>query len=323
MKILVAGGAGYLGRLLCERLVTVGHTVYSVDRGVFGTPKTNSQRLVNVPVDIRLCDSMMGIMEGVDAVVNLASVNGDKAIEKDMWAAEEINISGAHTLARAAVKNGVQRVIQIIPIDVYGVTENGPVAEDEVPWPDPIKGRNYTVLSRDAESVLDDFWENSGKAVSELTILRMPTLFGWGHRMRFDTPVNGMVAQAVQDSAVRCGNDRAVRTLLHVGDAVTAIKAVLDSDVTRGKRVFNVGGHNTEVRDIVSVLKKANANLEIIEDEADTIPIIQTDGAKFLETFKIGPTATVEDGIKEMIQGILMSQGAVKWTDPIYHNHKV
>ncbi len=122
MRILVTGGAGYLGSTLVPILMDAHHDVTVLDRFFFGEdtlPKSGSgTRLKTVRADVRWCDGQ--IFEGQDAVIDMAALSNDPAGALDPWKTFEINYLGRSRVARLAHQAGVPRYVATSSCSVYG-----------------------------------------------------------------------------------------------------------------------------------------------------------------------------------------------------------
>lgn len=236
-RVLVVGGAGYIGSLLVERLLELGFRVRILDALLYGKEPLRSfaehpdcQLIVG---DCRnICDVVKAV-RGVDAIVDLAAIVGDPACEQDRGAALEINYAATRMMIEVAKGNGVTRFLFASSCSVYGATE---YEVDERSDTKPISLYGRTKI--DSERVLlaarsEEFHP---------TILRFATVFGLGYRPRFDLVINLLSARAIQDRTITIYNGQQWRPFIHVRDVVEAIVVALKAParVVSGE-IFNVG----------------------------------------------------------------------------------
>ncbi|MCC6395225.1 MAG: NAD-dependent epimerase/dehydratase family protein, partial [Bryobacterales bacterium] len=125
--VLVVGGAGYIGSILCRKLLARGKTVRLLDSFVYGNEAVRElfghPRLELCIGDCRNIQSVVSAMKGVDSVIHLAAVVGDPACEQDRHAALEINYAATRMMTEVAKGYGVKRFVFASSCSVYGETE--------------------------------------------------------------------------------------------------------------------------------------------------------------------------------------------------------
>lgn len=232
MKILVTGGAGFLGSMLTLGLLAEGHTVVVLDH--FGH-KQNSlatccadPNFEAVRGDARDIGLMKALLAQVDVVIPLAAVVGAPACQADPTAATSTNRDAVAMLCKFASKD--QRIVIPITNSGYGIGEPGVECTEESPLrPLTLYGRTKV----EAEKIALE---------RENTIsLRLATVFGMSPRMRLDLLVNDFVYRAIHDRAILLFEARFKRNYIHIRDVARAfIHALANFDAMRG-RPYNVG----------------------------------------------------------------------------------
>src|SRR6266550_9210175 len=121
-KVLVSGAGGYIGVPLCAKLIERGHSVIALDRYFFGKDRMNdvagNSHLELIADDIRDFDP--SLLNGVDAVIDLAGLSNDASAEIKPELTQAINMQGATRLARLAKEAGVRRYVYSSSASVYG-----------------------------------------------------------------------------------------------------------------------------------------------------------------------------------------------------------
>lgn len=301
MKILVTGGAGYLGTTLVPMLVEHGHEVIVFDRFFFGEFGLPSIPGVQCKVgDIRRIER--GDLEGVDAVIDLAGLSNDPTCDLDPGLTTDINYRGTVRVAQMAGEAGVKRYVLSSSCSVYGHGED--ILDESSPT---------RPLSRYAEAKLaaekDILAMQERYPETAYIILRNPTLFGRSRRMRFDLVVNLMTLHAFTQGRVYVmGTGNHWRPLLHVYDVSRAFLTVLEAPVEQVKgEVFNVGDDSMNYR-IITIAYQVKA---VLPDT--TVDILKEDPEKrdyrvsfrkFHNRFGFKATRSVEDGIKEIVEAL-------------------
>jgi nucleoside-diphosphate-sugar epimerase len=235
VKVIVTGGAGYLGSVLVGDLLAAGHDVTVIDRFFFGEeslrlPTTEAAHRTRE--DIRWVDGKA--FEGAEAVVDLAALSNDPAGALDPWKTLEINYLGRARVARLAREAGVRRYVVSSSCSLYGF-QSEILTEESKPNPLTVYARANVLVESDSLPLASPEFCVSA--------LRFATLYGPSPRMRFDLAVNGMVLGATRTGKIPVARDGDQwRPFLHVRDAARAIQAVLAADpaVVNGQ-VFNAG----------------------------------------------------------------------------------
>lgn len=237
-RVLVTGGAGYIGSVLVELLLDAGYSVRVLDRFFFGQTLDHLQddpNLEMVKGDIRWVDE--SIFEGVDAVVDLAALSNDPAGELNPEKTLEINHRGRARICKMASSSGVRRYILASSCSIYGFQDGVMTEESDV-----------NPLTTYAEANLAAERSNLPLSSEEfcVTVLRQATVYGLSPRMRFDLAVNGMTLGLAREGKIPILRDGTQwRPMVHVRDTSRAFLKVLqaDVDVVNGE-MFNVGSND-------------------------------------------------------------------------------
>jgi nucleoside-diphosphate-sugar epimerase len=254
MRILVTGGAGYLGSVLVPKLLEAGHSVVVLDRFFFGEgtlPSPNGDgSLTLVRDDLRWVDGT--ILQGVEAVVDLAALSNDPAGDLDPWKTLEINYLGRSRMARLSREAGVRRYVVSSSCSLYGF-QSEILTEDSKANPLTVYARaNVLVEADNLPLASPDFC---------VTALRFATLYGVSPRMRFDLAINGMVLGAQATGKLPVARDGLQwRPFLHVADAARAIIAALGAEPAEVNGcAFNVGtdDQNYQIRPLAEQVAAA------------------------------------------------------------------
>lgn len=271
-RILVTGGAGYLGSVLVPILLEAGYKVRVLDLLYFGDKSLehlkNNPNLELVHIDIFHHDNISGLFKGVDAVVHLAGISNDPSGDLDPNLTIQTNFLATMSLARRAKAEGVKRFIFMSSCSVYGAS--GDAFLDEQSNVAPVTLYALSKLQCEDEIML------LADSNFSVTILRLATLFGYSPRMRFDLAINVMAKRILQGKTILLNGDGSqYRPFLHVKDASRAILKVLEEDTCIvNKQIFNVGNSemNFRIRDLVPMIQAhfPGSVIEKIENNKDT-----------------------------------------------------
>jgi nucleoside-diphosphate-sugar epimerase len=321
MKILVTGGAGYLGSVLSLALIEEGNDVRILDNlryggrsllALFGHPRFEA--LIGDVRDSRIVERAV---EQVDAVVHLAAIVGDPACARDPEGARAINERGSLQLIRSAQTAGVSRFVFASTCSNYGRMNDTSVLASEDDALRPLS------LYAETKVAIEHALLGYGPSTTAGTVLRFATLFGVSPRMRFDLTVNQFVMEMLVHRRLVVYGERFWRPYVHVRDAAGAITAVLNAplDLVRSQ-VFNVGRTDENYRkmDLVEIIGRRipGATVEFVS-VADDPRDYKVSFERIRSTLSFRPKRRVIDGIEEVARliesGVL---GSVE--DPAFSN---
>jgi nucleoside-diphosphate-sugar epimerase len=249
MRVLVTGGAGYIGSMAVGRLLAAGHEVAVLDllqhgqRAVAAHLEQRGARIVEG--DVRDAAARATALEGADALVHLAAIVGDPACAQDPERSQAVNVDASRALVAEAA--GVPRIVFASTCSNYGRMADPTVALDESAPLAPVS--LYASQKVEIERELLE----GGTA----TCLRFATVYGVSPRMRFDLTVNEFTRDLWAGRVLEVYGGQFWRPYVHVGDAARAIELVLAlPDEQVGGRVFNVGdsGENYRKQDLVEMI---------------------------------------------------------------------
>ena len=247
-RILVIGGAGYLGAVLVERLIQEGYQIRILDNLIYGDKalqnhfKNENVEIVNG--DIRHLEVITSSIKDIGSVIHLAAVVGDPASKIRPEQTIETNYLASQVIASASKLEGIKRFIYASTCSVYGV---GSEILDENSPLNPVSLYARTKISSE-ESIMA-IADHSFKP----TIMRMSTLYGYSPRMRFDLVVNTMTMTAFTDGEIIVFGGNQWRPLLNLSDAAEAYRRVLEADISiAGGKIYNVGSEeqNYKITDV-------------------------------------------------------------------------
>lgn len=245
-KILVTGGAGYLGSILVPQLLAKGYEVIVLDKLLWGIDPLLSclsdPKLTMVIGDIRDSRLVKELVRGADAVVNLAAIVGYPACQENPSMARETNLSAVSELAQLISPN--QRLIQASTGSTYGQVDG--VCTEETPI-NPL-----TLYGETKAHSEHDVLEKDGVA------LRFATVFGMSPRVRLDLIVNDITYQAVHYQTFVMYEGGARRTFLHSRDAARSLIFALENYEVMSGNAFNVGDNelNFTKREVAEMIKE-------------------------------------------------------------------
>lgn len=268
MKVIVTGGAGYIGAVVTGHLLAYGMEVTVFDSLVYGGESLLAffahPRFRFIQGDVRHPEILAKAIAGADAVVHLAAIVGEAACAIDEAAAWSVNYGGAESVLAAARKCGVPRLIFVSTCSNYGISDPGEIADENCPLR-PISGYARAKVAAEQHVLA-----NSGDVCA--LVLRLGTICGLSPRMRFDLLVSEMARSAVLGDPIQVFAPAAWRPFLHIADAAGAILKCLEapSELVRGK-IYNVVGENCQKKHLADLVLKhyPATTIAITEKQAD------------------------------------------------------
>lgn len=297
-RILVTGGAGYLGAVLVPVLLASGHEVTVLDNFTYGQAtlldQCSDKRFTIVRADCRDDRAVREAVKGADIIVPLAAIVGAPACDADPHAATTINVGAVQTLLARRARE--QAVIFPCTNSGYGIGDRGTVCTEDSPLrPLSLYGRTKVEAER---AVLD-----SGNAIS----LRLATVFGLSARMRLDLLVNDFVYRAVTDGFIVVFEGHFKRNYIHIRDVARAFLFAIDNFDRMKGRPYNVGlsEANLSKLELCAEIKRHIPRFTYLEAPVGTDPdkrdyIVSNER---IEAAGFLPTHSLSGGIEELIKG--------------------
>ena len=321
-KILIAGGAGYIGSVLVRLLLQKNYRVRVLDRLLFGGESI--VELLNYPNfeffkgDVRDEQTLRTMLKGMDAVVNLAAIVGDPACAKEPELTQETNYQASKLMYNIANEFGSKQFIFASTCSNYGkmVDPNSYVNEDSELSPISL----YAETKVATEKFL---FSQSKDNICKPTCLRFSTVYGASPRIRFDLTVNEFTKELALKRELVVFGEQFWRPYCHVYDLARSVVAVLESsDDKVGFNVFNVGDTNenyTKKMLVDEIIKQLpDSNVKYVQKNEDPRDYkVNFDKIKNTLGFKI--SKTVPEGIRQVIkiikEGFLINPDEKKYVN--------
>ena len=302
MKILVTGGCGYKGSVLVPLLLADGHEVLSVDTQWFGNYLPEHPNLTNLKLDIRDTDSIP--LEGVEAIIHLANIANDPAVELNPTLSWEVNVLAGQQLADLAVRAGVKQFIFASSGSVYGVKDEPNVTEDLTLVPISVYNKTKMVAERVFLSYKDQM---------QVHCIRPATVCGVSPRMRLDVSVNMLSYQALKNGLITVFGGDQTRPNIHIQDIADVYRHFLaHPEIESG--CYNAGFENISILDIAEQVK-SKIGAEILVSASNDPRSYRQDSSKLGAT-GFQPSHSVADAITEIADAF--AQNALPDGDSCY-----
>ncbi len=318
-RVLVTGGAGYIGCVAVRRLLAQGYQVRVLDRLFWGEKPLGDMLDKIELVQGDICDVRNEWLEGIDAVIHLAGLSNDPTAEYDPEANWQMNALGTETLAQACKRAGIRRFTFGSSCSVYDGLPNGMIYDEDAPVSPSgayAEGKLY------AEGRLHELTDERFSPV----ILRQATVFGFSPRMRYDLVVNTFVKDAMKAGRLQIhGEGLMRRPLVDVEDVAQAHIACLEAPeaAIRGQ-VLNVVQKNYQVRElaqhVAGAMRSRNFDVEVASVPAPPrVRDYECSNSKMTEVVGFTPQRTVLESVANMVSWI-GSDGYMAFDNPRFYN---
>jgi nucleoside-diphosphate-sugar epimerase len=302
MKILITGGAGYLGSVIVERLLNVGHEVIVLDKLLFNQTSllhyTSWPKFKFIYGDVRNEVLLEKLCNEVDAIIPLAAIVGFPACAADPKLAREINFNQIVNIVKFT--NGKDKKILYPNTNSgYGIGEGQTECTEESPL-NPISVYGQTKCEA------ENFLRNSTNAIT----FRLATVFGISPRMRTDLLVNDFVYKAITDKYIVIFEKKFKRNFIHIEDVASAFLFMLEHYEEYKGEVFNVGlsDANLSKQELLEKIQGHVKDFAVVYDDYYEDPDKRdyiVSNAKIEATGWL-PQWDLDRGIKQLIQGYQM-----------------
>lgn len=325
-RVLVTGGAGYVGSALVPKLLDAGYDVTVVDLFLFGDflpPVTDAPpRLAKARVDIRDLASLRALLPGHQAVIHLACVSNDPSFALDPALSRSINYECFEPLVALAKRAGVERFVYASTSSVYGVSDAPDVTEDHplVPLTD------YNRYKGLCEPLL---FKHQSPGFTPVTI-RPATVCGWSPRLRLDLTVNILTASAIETGRITVFGGAQKRPNLHIEDMTDLYLALLEVEpATIAGKTFNAGYQNQTVAEIARIVAAVvarevpgRAGLEIVTTPSNDLRSYHISSERITRELGFVPKRAIEDAVRDLCRAFRDGRVPNALTDVRYYNVK-
>ena len=322
-KILVVGGAGYVGSVLVRELLEKGYAIKVLDRMFFGDTGIQEvrDRIELIEDDIRLVDP--SILDDVQGIINIGGLSNDPTAEYNPKANFEMNTVATENLAKMAKDKGIRRHVFASSCSVYYVSagvDSEDVVLDETSSINPKAA--YSKSKFEAEKRLIEMADEHFCPI----ILRKGTIFGFSPRMRYDLVVNTFVKDALSLKKLELHYGGEMwRPLVEVHDAARAYILALEApeEKVRGE-IFNIAAKNFRISELAlkvyQILNDRGENITIRSDyRYKGVRSYRVSTEKATDVLGFQPKITLEESILNMLDQI-KAYGYTDFDHPRYYN---
>jgi nucleoside-diphosphate-sugar epimerase len=300
-RVLVTGGAGYLGSVLVPELLRRGYEVCVLDDFRYGQTSLlgccGHPALRLVRGDCRDRELMMAELKKADWIIPLAAIVGAPACDHDVRGAKEINQGAVELILE--VRQPSQRILFPNTNSGYGIGAQDDMCDEESPL-QPISHYGRTKVAAESAIRKDGNW----------LCFRLATVFGASPRMRVDLLVNDFVRRALVDRTIVVFEGHFRRNFIHIQDVAAAFLYGMSEFDTMKEQVYNVGRDDANMtkRELCAKIEAHVPGLTVIESETGRDPDKRdylVSNAK-IASAGFSTSRSIDDGIRELMKAYSM-----------------
>lgn len=321
-KILVIGGAGYVGSNLVPILLSEGYKITVFDLFIYGNHLKNHENLNIIKGDIRDFNLIEKILnKNFDEIIHLACISNDPSFELNENLSKTINYDCFEPMVLVAKQKKVKRFIYASSSSVYGISEKENVTEEHPLVPLTL----YNKFKGMCEPLLIKHLDDSFNGV----VIRPATICGYSKRCRLDLSVNILTNLAINNKRITVFGGQQRRPNLNIKDMCRLYQLLLevDDDLIQ-KQTFNVGYQNNKIIDLAKIVKNVvekkmglkDIDIDVSKSNDNRSYHINSNKIERILGFK--PVYTIEDAVESLCNAF--DSGLLKdsLTDSIYSNVK-
>jgi len=318
-RVLVTGGAGYVGSNLVPKLLAAGYEVSVLDLYLYGdvfADLKSNPRFTEFKGDLRNATDVRRAVAGCDAVIHLACISNDPSFDLDPTLGRSINFDCFRPLVKASKDAGVRRFIYASSSSVYGIKTDMDVTE-ELPL-EPLT--DYSKFKAMCEEVLEQEREPGFVCVT----LRPATVCGYAPRLRLDLTVNILTNHAINNGRITVFGGDQLRPNIHIDDMTDLyLKLVEAPDEVINGKIWNAGYHNLKVSAIAEMVKaEVGPTVDIVVTPTDDHRSYHVSSEKIRRELGFSAERSVKDAIVDLKAAFNAGKVPNSMTDDRYYNIK-
>ena len=294
-KILITGGAGYLGSKLVPELLKLGLKVNVLDLMIYGKdvlPKHHNLQIFKG--DIRDKKIIVEALNEVETIIHLACISNDPSFELNPKLGKSINLDAFEPMVKIARDQGIKKFIYASSSSVYGIKKEKNVVED-MPL-NPLT--DYSKYKAECEKILLKYKSNDFVT----SIVRSATLCGYAPRQRLDVIVNIFANQGYHNRKLSVYGGEQLRPNIHIDDIVRFYILLLEADKKKiNGEIFNVGSKNHSVNEIAEIVKaELGSDIEISKAKTDDNRSYHISSEKVKKILNFNTKLTIADAVRDL-----------------------
>ncbi|MCP5468964.1 MAG: SDR family oxidoreductase [Chlamydiales bacterium] len=316
MRVLVAGGAGYVGSKLVPALLAENYEVTVLDLYMYGEQIFEAHpNLREIKGDIRDLEVVARSLEGCDVVIHLACISNDPSFELNPELGKSINLDAFEPFVKMAKAKGIKRFVYASSSSVYGIKEEPNVTEEMELQP----LTDYSKFKAECEKILFRYMDDSFIC----TAIRPATVCGYAPRQRLDVVVNILTNHAVNKGEITVMGGEQMRANIHIDDMVDSYLHVLKcSDEQVQGKTYNVGSWNQTVLEIGNLVKEEVGNCELRVVPTNDNRSYHVSSEKIRNELGFEPKRSIRDAVRDLADAFKAGKLPDSLEDKKYFNIK-
>ena len=316
-KILITGGAGYVGAVLTPYLLDKGHKITVIDLMIYGKEVlSKNPNLRIIKGDIRDTNLLEKELPNHEVVIHLACISNDPSFELNPKLGKSINLDAFTPLVEISKKNLVKRFIYASTSSVYGIKKEKDV--NETMSLEPLT--DYSKYKVDCEVILKKYISENFTPI----VIRPATVCGYSPRQRLDVVVNILTNLAYHKRSVSVFGGKQLRPNIHIEDMAKAYEALILAPKSKvSGEIFNAGYENRSVLELANTVKRVignDVNLKFSPTNDNRSYHISSKKIKKILDFE--PTNTISDAVNDLKLAFKKGLLPNSLTDEKYFNIK-
>lgn len=320
-KVLVTGGAGYVGANLIPKLLGDKYQVTVLDLMLYGNDVYDKSTMANpalkiIQGDIRDQDLVKKSLQDVDCVIHLACISNDPSFDLNPNLGRSINLDAFRPLVELSKKAGVKRFIYASSSSVYGVKQESNVTEEMSLEP----LTDYSKYKAECEDILKEYVDDTWTCVT----VRPATVCGYSRRQRLDVVVNILTNHAYHNRKIKVLGGAQKRPNIHIDDMTDLYLNLLKQPHEKiNGQIFNAGYENHTVDQLAFMVKEAvGPDVEIVRSVADDNRSYHVSSQKIERVIGFKPKHTIQEAVQDLKKAFDAGLLPKSMEDDRYYNIK-
>ena len=314
-KILITGGAGYVGSVLTPYLLNKGHKITVIDLMIYGENVLKEDKnLRKIKGDIRNQDLLEKEFANHDVIIHLACISNDPSFELNPKLGKSINLDAFTPLVEISKKKEIKKFIFSSSSSVYGIKDEKDVHEGMSLEP----LTDYSKYKVECETILQKYKSENFTPI----IIRPATVCGYSPRQRLDVVVNILTNLAYHRREILVFGGDQLRPNIHIQDMVESYLAILSADSRDvGGKIYNVGYENQPVRVLAETVREViGSDVRLVVTPTDDNRSYHISSQKIKNELGYSPRYSIRQAVEDLRQAFIKGNLPNSLDDEIYFN---
>ena len=294
-KILITGGAGYVGAVLTPYLLNKGHKITVIDLMIYGEEVLNKNpNLRIIKGDIRDTDLLKKELPNHEVVIHLACISNDPSFKLDPKLGKSINLEAFRPLVEISKQNLIKKFIYASSSSVYGLKKEKEIHENISLEP----LTDYSKYKVECEVILKKYESENFAPI----IIRPATVCGYSPRQRLDVVVNILTNLAYHKRKISVFGGKQLRPNIHIKDMAKVYDVLINAQKSKvSGEIFNAGYENKTVSDLANIVKSVlGDDIQLVETPTDDNRSYHISSKKIKKILDFDAKYTITDAVIDL-----------------------